>query len=169
MRGVGIPALTFLSATPPPSIGDNQWTLGDLAPGAGGTVVVDVTVNASLGAIVTSNAVLSAGGALSASSSANTAVNATPVLTLGLADTPDPVPAGNTVTYTLQYGNSGNEPATGVGVAVVAFLLLALYASGIALFQSRLAHAGYTAGPPLEWPDSPAAEAIANASRSTAS
>ena len=54
-------------------------------------------------------------------------------------------------------------------LAVVAFLLLALYASGIVLFQSRLAHAGYTAAPPLEWPDSPAAEAIANASRSTAS
>jgi hypothetical protein len=56
-----------------------------------------------------------------------------------------------------------------VVLAVVAFLLLSLYASGIALFQSKLAHAGYTAAPPLEWPDSPAAEAIANASRSTAS
>ena len=54
-------------------------------------------------------------------------------------------------------------------LAVVAFLLLSLYASGIALFQSKLAHASYTAAPPLEWPDSPAAEAIANASRSSAS
>jgi hypothetical protein len=41
---------------------------------------------------------------------------------------------------------------------------LLLHASAIVLFQSRLAHAGYTAGPPLEWPESPAAEAIANAS-----
>ena len=113
------PATTFVSATPPPTLGDNQWSLGDLAPGAGGTVVVDVTVNAALGSIVTSNAVLSAGGALSASSSANTAVNAAPTLTLGLADTPDPVGAGGTLTYTFQYGNSGNEPATGVGVAAV--------------------------------------------------
>jgi hypothetical protein len=54
-------------------------------------------------------------------------------------------------------------------LAVGAFLLLSHYASGIALFQSKLAHAGYTAAPPLAWPDSPAAEAIANASRSATS
>jgi hypothetical protein len=47
-------------------------------------------------------------------------------------------------------------------VAVECFLLLAWYATAISLFQSRLAHADYTAAPPLEWPDSPAAEAIAN-------
>ena len=41
-------------------------------------------------------------------------------------------------------------------------VLLPLYASAIALFQSRLAHAGYTAAPPLQWPESPAAETIAN-------
>jgi hypothetical protein len=46
--------------------------------------------------------------------------------------------------------------------AVVSFLVLALYASGVALFQSRLAHASYTAAPPIAWPDSPAAEAITN-------
>lgn len=46
--------------------------------------------------------------------------------------------------------------------AVVASLVLALYASGVSLFQSRLAHASYTAAPPIEWPDSPAAEAITN-------
>src|SRR4030095_5415291 len=33
-------------------------------------------------------------------------------------------------------------------------------ASQIALFQSRLAHAGYVARPVPVWPDSPAAEAI---------
>lgn len=48
--------------------------------------------------------------------------------------------------------------------SVLCYLVLSLYASAIVLFQSRLAHAGYTAAPPIEWPDSPAAEAIANAS-----
>ena len=48
-------------------------------------------------------------------------------------------------------------------VAAETFLMLATFASAIALFQSRLAHAGYTAAPPLTWPDSPAAETIANA------
>jgi hypothetical protein len=37
---------------------------------------------------------------------------------------------------------------------------LAFSATQIALFQGRLAHAGYTARPPATWPDSPAAEAI---------
>jgi hypothetical protein len=55
-------------------------------------------------------------------------------------------------------------PATALRIGVFSYLCLALYASAVALFQSRLAHAGYTAAPPLEWPDSPAAEAITNAS-----
>ena len=53
---------------------------------------------------------------------------------------------------------------TTVRLAAISYLGLALHAAAVALFQSRLAHAGYTAGPPLEWPESPAAEAIANAS-----
>lgn len=40
------------------------------------------------------------------------------------------------------------------------FVRLSFAASQIALFQSRLAHAGYTAAPLPSWPDSPAAEAI---------
>ena len=43
------------------------------------------------------------------------------------------------------------------------YLKLAFYGSGTALFQARLAHAGYTAGPPLVWPESPDAEAVLNA------
>lgn len=46
------------------------------------------------------------------------------------------------------------------------FLKLTFYASETALFQARLAHASYTAAPPIEWPESPAAEAIANLSPS---
>lgn len=46
---------------------------------------------------------------------------------------------------------------------VLARLLVKLifWASETALFQRRLAHAGYVAAPPRTWPDSPAAEAIA--------
>jgi hypothetical protein len=43
------------------------------------------------------------------------------------------------------------------------YLKLTFYASQTALFQSRLAHAGYTAAPPVVWPESPAAESIGNA------
>lgn len=57
-------------------------------------------------------------------------------------------------------------PAFAAAEALIAagvFVVLAAYASGVSLFQSRLAHAGYTAAPPLTWPDSPGAEAITNA------
>jgi hypothetical protein len=40
---------------------------------------------------------------------------------------------------------------------------LVFYASETALFQNALAHAAYTAAPAVVWPDSPAAESIANA------
>jgi hypothetical protein len=39
---------------------------------------------------------------------------------------------------------------------------LAFMASEVVFFQGELAHAQYTAAPPLVWPDSPAAEAIRN-------
>lgn len=42
------------------------------------------------------------------------------------------------------------------------YLKLVFYASQTAYFQGALAHAAYTAAPPVVWPDSPAAEAIAN-------
>jgi hypothetical protein len=42
------------------------------------------------------------------------------------------------------------------------YLKLVFYASETALFQSALAHAGYTAAAPVVWPDSPAAETIGN-------
>ena len=48
-------------------------------------------------------------------------------------------------------------------LAVQLWLKLTAYAAGIALFQSRLAHAGYTAAPPAVWPESPSAETITNA------
>jgi hypothetical protein len=42
------------------------------------------------------------------------------------------------------------------------YLKLLFYASQTAYFQGALAHAEYTAAPPVIWPDSPAAEAIGN-------
>jgi hypothetical protein len=61
-------------------------------------------------------------------------------------------------------GNAAAVLHSAVRLTGMAYFGLALHASGIALFQSRLAHAGYTAAPQQEWPESPAAEAIANAS-----
>jgi hypothetical protein len=49
------------------------------------------------------------------------------------------------------------------------YLKLLFYASETAFFQGALAHAAYTAAPSVEWPDSPAAETIANADRAAVS
>jgi hypothetical protein len=61
----------------------------------------------------------------------------------------------------------GSAPAVATGfliaqVYIAARLLvkLAFYASAVALFQDRLAHAEYTAVPRAVWPDSPAVETI---------
>ena len=43
------------------------------------------------------------------------------------------------------------------------YVKLLFYASQVSFFQGRLAHAAYTAAPPVVWPDSPAAESIGNA------
>ena len=43
------------------------------------------------------------------------------------------------------------------------YLKLVFYASEASLFQSLLAHAGYAAAPAFEWPESPAAESISQA------
>jgi hypothetical protein len=43
------------------------------------------------------------------------------------------------------------------------YVKLLFYASQTSFFQASLAHAAYTAAPPIEWPESPAAEAILNA------
>jgi hypothetical protein len=51
-------------------------------------------------------------------------------------------------------------------VTLLLFVVFTSWASATSLFQARLAHASYTAGPPLEWPESPAAEAITNLSSS---
>ena len=71
---------------------------------------------------------------------------------------PDVVPAGAGTWFVLLAGE--------LYILVRHFLKLTFYASETALFQSRLAHAAYTAAPPVVWPDSPAAESIANASPS---
>lgn len=59
------------------------------------------------------------------------------------------------------------DPWSTLGLAVIFLLMmivarLAFLASEVALFQSELAHATYTAAPDPVWPDSPAVEAIQN-------
>jgi hypothetical protein len=70
--------------------------------------------------------------------------------------------------YLAAPGASGGRAATLAGLAIAQLYIvlrltvrLGFAATQIALFQGRLAHAGYTARRPAQWPDSPAAEALA--------
>ena len=40
------PGYVFVSAFPMPTSGDNIWQLGDIAPGDGGMILVNITLNA---------------------------------------------------------------------------------------------------------------------------
>lgn len=65
--------------------------------------------------------------------------------------------------YFAAPGASANAPAFAVGqlfIVLRVVVRLQFAASQTALFQGRLAHAGYVARPIPKWPDSPAAEAI---------
>jgi hypothetical protein len=67
------------------------------------------------------------------------------------------------VYYLIAPGGSANLLAFAVGqlyIVLRVIVRLQFTASQTALFQSRLAHAGYVARPIPKWPDSPAAEAI---------
>lgn len=67
------------------------------------------------------------------------------------------------VYYLIAPGGSANLLAFAIGqlyIVMRVIVRLQFTASQTALFQGRLAHAGYVARPVPKWPDSPAAEAI---------
>ena len=110
-------------ATPPESSRDGQtlvWTgLGPLAA-SGGTVVIAIPVTVAPrvpnGTILTNETTVRyqnpAGHVFAAQSATDTTTISAPVLAISKSDFPDPVLAGRTITYTLQYANSGPAPAT---------------------------------------------------------
>src|SRR5206468_2092821 len=94
------------------------WNLGALNVGSSSSVQLVVQVASPLanGTLITnatygidSNETAPAAGAL-----ITTTVSSAPVLAIVKTDAPDPVIAGNNITYTLSYSNTGNANASGV-------------------------------------------------------
>jgi uncharacterized repeat protein (TIGR01451 family) len=110
--------VTFVSASPAPSEGDNVWNIGDLAKGAFGDIRVTVRVPTPLpnNSILTNHATIKSAGMVAKICTQTTRVSSAPALTFIVTDTPDPVEAGAPLTYTLRYTNAGNADATDVVV-----------------------------------------------------
>ncbi len=104
--------VNFISASPPPSVGNNVWQIGTLGVGASGTIVITVTVNG--GDILTNGAILDSDQTPPVAASVTTTVRYFPVLNLTKSDVPDPVTVGDNLVYRITYGNSGGAVATGV-------------------------------------------------------
>lgn len=121
-----------LHTTFEPGISDPAWTcapssgtsgslcslaVGPLAAGTSGLAVFAVTVDPSLPAGVThlvNRAVLRDGSGHDDTAEETTPVDASPVLSLAKSDGDAIAGAGDVLTYTLSYGNTGDQDAAGV-------------------------------------------------------
>jgi uncharacterized repeat protein (TIGR01451 family) len=103
--------VNFASASPPPSVGNNVWQIGTLGTGGSGTIVITVTVNG--GTTLANVAVLDSDQTTPITASATSTVRYFPVLNLAKSDDPDPVGVGDSLVYSITYGNSGGV-ATGI-------------------------------------------------------
>ena len=107
--------VSFISANPSPTVGNNVWVVGTLPAGDSfGPILVRVRVNSPLpnGSLLTNRVTVSSNEFPPADFITTTQVTSAPAITLTVADSPDPVPAGSTLTYTLRYTNTGNADAT---------------------------------------------------------
>jgi uncharacterized repeat protein (TIGR01451 family) len=116
---------TFVSATAGGvySAGMVTWGLGQVNTGATGTVQMVARVANPLanGTMITLNNYIIDSNQTSAVSgpAIGTTVTSNPILSLLIADAPDPVMTGADLTYTLRFGNNGNAPATGVAITAI--------------------------------------------------
>ena len=114
---------TFDSATPSQgscaeAAGTVDCSLATIASGAGATV--QITVRPQAAGSITNNASVSSSvndpSSSNNSASASTTVNPAADLSLTKTDSPDPIPVGQLLTYTLTVNNAGPSSATGVVV-----------------------------------------------------
>ena len=96
------------------------WYTPTLTAGASGTLVFTVTVDASVSGTITNSVVITSGtydgDTTNNTDTELTTVHAEADLAISKSDSPDPVIAGHSLTYTLVITNSGPSHASGVTV-----------------------------------------------------
>ena len=92
-----------------------SWDLGNIAAGGQGDVLFKVRVSplATSGQKISNTAVIMSTGQTQTSNTVSTMVAAQSLLLLKM-DTPDPVRAGNNISYTIQLENTGSVTLTGI-------------------------------------------------------
>ena len=100
------------------------WSLGDLGPGASGTRTMVVQVDSPLanGTLLADNATAQSSQGDVATASQTTTVESTPVLSVFVSDSPDPVQSGQQISYTLTYSNSSMANETAFATTMTAML-----------------------------------------------
>lgn len=128
------PALTLVSAVPPPSEEDDTWFLGNVAPGASGTFTITLDIGSPLanGSVVESLFKMSDARGNPVTVSAVNTVQSAPQLSLAIQDLPDPAPAGGVALYEITWSNPGTDTATGVVLDLVADPALVFVGSDLA-------------------------------------
>ena len=113
------PNVTFVSASPSPNTGNNQWDVGDLAPGDSGTITVTVAVKTPLpnGTQLVNKASIQSGQD-TANTQEVTTVQSSPVLAINKIHSVDPVAAGANLTYTITYSNSTSASETATNAVI---------------------------------------------------
>jgi len=113
------PSLAFVASNPAPASATNDfWLLGDIPPGTGGTVQVTLAVGGATpdGALLGTEAALSAAGGELVSVGVISSVSSTPGLTLGISSVQSDATPARLVDVTIDYSNGGVAPVDNVVV-----------------------------------------------------
>lgn len=97
-----------------PGSGVVEWNLGSLPALAGGSVTLQVRADAGIanGTIINNTATLSASNAPPAIASASVVERSHTELEVAITAAADPIQAGDTETFTVNWGNIGNQDTT---------------------------------------------------------
>jgi len=106
-------------ANPPPTSGSGRawyWHPGSLPPDGSRQIVITATVKPSVadGTVLVNQVEWRSDQTSGRLDWEETLVHSVPILTIRKTDMPDPVTAGERLTYTIVYTNSGTAPATSI-------------------------------------------------------
>ncbi|MFQ6100203.1 MAG: hypothetical protein ACE5OS_03060 [Anaerolineae bacterium] len=107
----------FASASPPPDMGDNVWQVGDVGPGVSGALVITVTVDGGIPdwTTLTNTVTIDSDQTYPITDTETTLARAF-ALSLVKSATPASVMVGDTLVYTITYGNTSVLTLTNVSI-----------------------------------------------------